>query len=87
VSLCCCLHAARFHGPRSAEQEFVVLTVRDAMQTVSVPVHVELKGDSLTATGRFAIKQSAFGIKPISVGGVVAVKDRLDVDFLIAATK
>jgi polyisoprenoid-binding protein YceI len=63
------------------------LAVRDVTQTVTVPVHVQLDGNSLTATGRFAIKQSAFGIKPISIGGVVAVKDRLDIDFLIAATK
>jgi polyisoprenoid-binding protein YceI len=63
------------------------LIIRDVIQTVSVPVRIELNGDTLTATGQFAVKQSAFGIKPISVGGVVAVKDRLDVDFVITATK
>lgn len=63
------------------------LTIRDVTQPVTVPVRVELADDRLTATGHFAIKQSAFGIKPISVAGVVAVKDTLDVEFSISATK
>jgi polyisoprenoid-binding protein YceI len=63
------------------------LTIRDTSQSVKVPVRVELADDTLTASGRFAIKQSAFGIKPISVGGVVAVKDTLDVEFSVSAKK
>jgi hypothetical protein len=39
----------------------------------------------LTATGRFAIRQTDFGIKPISVGGVVKVKDELTIIFTIVA--
>jgi polyisoprenoid-binding protein YceI len=63
------------------------LMIRDVTEPVVVPVRVALSGTSLTATGRITIKQSAFGIKPISVGGVVAVKDTLDIDFSISATK
>lgn len=63
------------------------LTIRDVAQQVTAPVHVEIADRALTARGRFAIKQSAFGIKPISVGGVVAVKDALEIDFLISADK
>jgi polyisoprenoid-binding protein YceI len=63
------------------------LTIRDVTQTVTAPVHVELAGGGLTANGRFEIKQSAFGIKPVSVAGVVAVKDALGIDFSIVATK
>ena len=63
------------------------LTIRDTTQPVKVPVRVELADDRLMANGRFAIKQSAFGIKPISVGGVVAVKDTLDVEFSVSAKK
>ena len=63
------------------------LTIRDTTQPVTAPVHVELGGRELTANGRFAIKQTAFGIKPISVGGVVAVKDALDVAFSINARR
>ena len=41
-------------------------------------------GDALTATGHFAVKQTEYGIKPVSVGGVVSVKDAVDVSFTIA---
>ena len=61
------------------------LTIRDVTRPVSVPVHVELADRSLTASGRFSVKQTEFGIKPISVGGAVTVKDRLDIAFTIAA--
>src|SRR5690348_10350597 len=61
------------------------LTIRDISQPVTAPVRVELGDRTLTASGRLTIKQSAFGIKPISVGGVVAVKDTLDIDFSVSA--
>jgi len=61
------------------------LTIRGVSQTVTVPVRVEIADGSVTAAGRFVIKQTAFGIKPISVGGVVAVKDTLDIEFSIVA--
>jgi polyisoprenoid-binding protein YceI len=63
------------------------LTIRDVMREVTAPVRVELDATELAATGRFSVKQSAFGIKPISVGGVVAVKDALEIDFSIVAHK
>lgn len=63
------------------------LTIRDTTETVTTPVRVELGESALTATGRFEIKQTAFGIKPISVGGVVAVKDALEITFSITARK
>jgi polyisoprenoid-binding protein YceI len=61
------------------------LTIRDASRPVSAVVQAELAHETLTATGRFSIKQTAFGIKPITVGGVVAVKDALDITFSITA--
>jgi polyisoprenoid-binding protein YceI len=63
------------------------LTIRSVARPITVPVHVELANDALVATGHFAIKQSAFGITPISVGGVVAVKDTLEIEFSISANK
>jgi polyisoprenoid-binding protein YceI len=53
------------------------LTIRGETRTVSVPVHGDLSGRTLTAAARFTIRQSDYGIKPVSVGGVVAVKDEL----------
>lgn len=63
------------------------LTIRNISQPVTAPVHIDVADASLTATGRLTIKQSAFGIKPVSVGGVVAVKDALDIDFSIYAAR
>jgi len=63
------------------------LAIRGVAEAVTVPVRVELGNGELSANGRFEIKQSTFGIKPISVGGVVAVKDALGIEFSIVATK
>jgi polyisoprenoid-binding protein YceI len=63
------------------------LTIRESAQPVTIPVHVELADSTLSAKGKFEIKQSAFGIKPVSVGGVVAVKDALGIEFSIVAAK
>ena len=53
--------------------------------TLTAPVAVKIDGATLTAAGKFSIKQTDFGIKPISVGGVVKVKDELTITFTITA--
>jgi polyisoprenoid-binding protein YceI len=63
------------------------LTIRDVTREVAAPVHVQLNGNALVATGRLRIKQSSYGIKPVSVGGVVAVKDELEIEFSISAKR
>jgi polyisoprenoid-binding protein YceI len=61
------------------------LTLHGATHPVTVPVHAELGDSSLTANGRFEVKQTDYGIKPVSVAGVVSVKDALDITFTIVA--
>ena len=63
------------------------LTIRDVKRPATVPVHVEFTGNTITVTGRFSVKQTEFGIKPITVAGVVSVKDALDIRFLIVARR
>jgi polyisoprenoid-binding protein YceI len=63
------------------------LTIRNTSRTINVPVHVETSDRELTARGRFAIKQSDFGIEPISIASVVAVKDTLEIEFSISARR
>jgi polyisoprenoid-binding protein YceI len=63
------------------------LAIRGVTQVVSIPVHVTFGRQGLSATGRFAVKQSAFGITPISVAGVVSVKDLLEIEFSVSADK
>jgi polyisoprenoid-binding protein YceI len=61
------------------------LTIRGTTRPVRAATAAKIDGDTLTATGRFAIKQTEFGIKPISVGGAVKVKDELAITFTIVA--
>jgi len=60
------------------------LTLHSVTRSITVPVTVRREGNTLTATGRFPVKQTEFGIKPVSVGGVVSVKDAVNVSFTIA---
>jgi polyisoprenoid-binding protein YceI len=61
------------------------LTIHGKTQMVTAPVSVKIAGDRLTATGKFVIKQTDYGITPISVGGVVKVKNELNITFTVAA--
>jgi polyisoprenoid-binding protein YceI len=61
------------------------LTIRGTTRPVRAAASAKIDGDTLTATGKFAIKQTEFGIKPISVGGAVKVKDELAITFTIVA--
>ena len=74
-------------GPAAALDLTVTgrLTIRGRTQTVSAPVSVKVSGDRLTATGKFVIRQTDYGITPISIGGVVKVKNELNIAFTIAA--
>jgi polyisoprenoid-binding protein YceI len=62
------------------------LTLRGVTQTVTVPVEVQLAQGRLTATGKVTVRQSAYGIRPVTAGaGTVKVKDDVDVVFTVAA--
>jgi polyisoprenoid-binding protein YceI len=61
------------------------LTIHGVTKPVTALVALKVDGSTLTATGKFSIKQTDFGIKPISIGGVVKVKDELALTFTITA--
>jgi polyisoprenoid-binding protein YceI len=61
------------------------LTLHGITKPVTSAVNVRIDGTSLTASGTFTVKQSDFGIKPVSVGGVVNVKDALTIHFTVTA--
>ena len=62
------------------------MVVRGAQQELVVPVEATVSDGAVTAKGSFRIRQSDFGIKPLSIaGGVVAVADEVDVRFDIVA--
>jgi polyisoprenoid-binding protein YceI len=57
------------------------LSIHGVSRPRSFQVHVEISGETLTATGRATLRQSAFGLEPVSVAGVVKVKDDVVVDY------
>jgi len=57
-----------------------------ALHGVTMPVTVSVKRDAAAYTGSAVIKQTDFGIKPITVGGgVIKVKDEIEITFRIVA--
>ena len=67
---------------KSGPETFVVkgdLTLHGATHPVTATVHK--RGGAFLGSSRF--KQTAFGIHPVNVGGVVKVKDELEVQFSI----
>jgi polyisoprenoid-binding protein YceI len=61
------------------------LTLHGIARPLSVPVHVTLAARGLSASGSLTVKQTDYGITPISVKGVVRVKDELDITFDVVA--
>ena len=57
------------------------LTLHGATKPCIFRVKVELSGDTLTATGKGVLRQTTFGLVPVSVGGVVKVKDEVALDY------
>lgn len=64
------------------------LTVRGRTEPIRFPVRVERRdGDGWLFTGSFTVRQSAFGIEPESVGGVVNVADPVEIRFRVAVAR
>ena len=95
-----CLDAGRFPTIRFASRAVTVkgrtaggfdvvvrgeLTLHGVSREVLVSVHVVVGKDSISATGTTKVRQTAFGIKPISVAGVVNVKDELEIAWRVVA--
>jgi polyisoprenoid-binding protein YceI len=53
---------------------------------ITAPVRLETQGNTLTVTGKLVVKQTDFGIQPISAGGgLVNVEDDVTITFQIVA--
>jgi polyisoprenoid-binding protein YceI len=62
------------------------LTLRGVTRPITVPVEVRLAADQLAATANATVRQTDFGIRPVTAGaGTVRVKDELEVAFRIVA--
>lgn len=61
------------------------LTLHGVTRRVSLRSHVELGAATLKATAHVVLRQTDYGISPVTVAGVVKVKDELALDFVILA--
>jgi polyisoprenoid-binding protein YceI len=93
-----CLDAGRFPEIRFVSKAVTVtrpaplevtvrgtLTLHGVSREIAVPVRVDLRSDLLDAQGTVALKQSDFGMKPVSVGGVVKVEDEVKIALRLVA--
>jgi len=62
------------------------LSLHGVTKAFTVPVRVDVRGDTLNATGKMVVKQTDFGIEPTTAaGGLVKVEDEVPLSFRIAA--
>jgi polyisoprenoid-binding protein YceI len=55
------------------------LRIRDVTRPVHLPMRVEARAGSILVTGRTTVRQTDFGIRPVSVGAVIRVKDEVEI--------
>lgn len=73
-------------GPRWQPDVTMEITLRGDTRAMIVPVALDIAGGTITATGRFLLRQTEFGIEPFSaLGGRLRVADDILVRFRIAA--
>jgi polyisoprenoid-binding protein YceI len=63
------------------------LTLHGVKRPLAVPTRVVFQSDAIAASGTITIRQTDFGIKPISKAGVVNVKDELDLTWRLIARR
>jgi len=64
------------------------LTLHGVTRPIEGPVDVDLSADSLTAAGTVTVRQTQFGIEPVSAGlGTVKVKDEVTVRYTFTARR
>jgi polyisoprenoid-binding protein YceI len=64
------------------------LTLHGVTRPLTIHASATLQADRLTARGTFVIKQTDFGIRPVTAGGgTVKVKDEVQVEFVLEARR
>jgi polyisoprenoid-binding protein YceI len=66
----------------------LAITLHGVTRSIDVPTALDVTLDTLTAVGSFKLRQTDFGITPMSVlGGALVVQDEMELDFRIHATR
>jgi polyisoprenoid-binding protein YceI len=63
------------------------LTLHGVTREITLSVRLEVAPDSIRATGATTLRQKDFGITPISIGGVVNVKNELALSWRLVARR
>jgi hypothetical protein len=75
-------------GARGDSPLDAAITLHGVTRSAEAPVTIASAGDELSATGRIKLKQTDFGMKPLSVlGGALQVQDEVDLAFTIRARR
>lgn len=61
------------------------LSLRGVARSLTLPIRVEVSGDTLKASGRTVLRHGDFALTPISVAGVVKVKNEIAIDYTFVA--
>lgn len=66
----------------------LTVTLHGVSRTIDVPTALDVTPSGLAASGRFKLRQTDFGIRPMSVlGGALAVQDEMELSFRIHASR
>jgi hypothetical protein len=66
----------------------VLVQVRGQAHSIDVPLHYEMSGDELAASGEFPLEQTALGLTPFSaVGGALTVRNDMTIRFRVVAKR
>jgi polyisoprenoid-binding protein YceI len=66
----------------------LAITLHGVTRSIDVPTALELTPASLTARGSFRLRQTEFGIAPMSIlAGALVVQDEMELSFRIQATR
>jgi len=72
--------------PGAADKVRLEVTLHGVTRTAEVPVHIERGKTSISASGQLTLKQTDFGITPMSVmAGAMVVQDQMELKFKIVA--
>ena len=77
------------HSPTlklSEVNEYAETLVAQRISMINGVAQVNVMGDRITASGQFVVRQSDYGIKPVSIaGGTLKLKDEIELSFDIVA--
>ena len=80
------IQSVNLQGDTNAPQVLATLRIKDQSRQIAVPVTLQSADGSLRAKGEFEIKQSDFGITPLSVAlGALLVLDTIKIKFELVA--